>query len=438
MASLDPVTDYWVSQGGQQDQATRSWSDLHDTAGEKSDDTYENRVRRDSEDMEQSVRGAVDEAKSRQADADDWADSSEHRSWLADRHPGTSVSDYAGSMLSWHEHFRRDPHGAKEAWVRAWAAEPPIRPKSKSASAQPSPPDGMKDRDLGDWRLYEDAKSGYAAAAKDKADRDGFTSTAEIRQAIRQQTGLTLSQFLDACKQIDEVSSTDAAAIANRFAQFSGAPATPQHGAELQAQNLLSHVIESNALPGLGHDDTVTATTAAVLRTMPRSGDQLVDLQTAHGIATQRLDAANQATAWAQSTLPDYARLEDVIADVLHSPQFQRSGDMRTDVSLAHAVARDWVANGYRSGGDSGFDGQVVVSGGEQANPASPAMENAMRAVETAQGKLARMAAEKTRRASRSVSGSPSPGGHSQPRRDSRDDIWADTAAAVRASSATV
>ncbi len=437
MASLDPVTDFWTSQGGQQDLATKSWSDMHDAAGERSDDTYETRVRRDSDDMEQSVRGAIDEAKSRSADADDWSESGEHRSWLADRYPGTNVSDYAAGMLDWHGKFKNNPHGAAEEWVRTWAQQPPIRPRSKAVAERAKPPDGMKEYDRGDWLLHEDAKAAYAAAAKDRADRDAFSQTAELRQRVKQETGMSWGQFLDCCKQIDEASSKDAASIAQRFAQFSGAAATPQHGAELQAQNLLSHVIESNALPGLGHDDTVTATTAAVLRTMPRSGDQLVDLQTAHGIATQRLDAANQATDWARSTLPDYGQLEETIADVLRHPQFRRSGHMQTDLSLAHAVARDWAASGYRSGGgeDAGPTHQLTVTGGE---PATPAMGNAMEKVGNAQAKLQSMAADKARRASRSISGSPSPGGASSQHQNRDNDAWQDAAAAYRASSPTI
>ncbi len=429
---IDPFTSHWLSEGGgQHDQATKGWSEQHDTT--PSNDTYENRVRRDNEDLEQSTRSAIDESKSRDTDRSDWDESKPHREWLGTKYPDVQLDTYVGDMLNWHDLFRRDPLGAKEAYVRHWATRPPVSPRPKSASAQPSPPDGMKERDRPDWQLFEDAKSGYAAAVADKNDRDSYSATSELRQAVHQQTGLTLSQFLDCCKQIDEASTTDAAAVATRFAQFSGAPSTPQHGAELQAQNLLSHVIESGTLPGLGRDDTLDATVAGVLRSMPRTGDQLADLQNAYGVATQRLDAANQATDWARATLPDYGQLEETIADILHSPQFRRSGDMRTDVSLAHAVARDWVASGYRSRGGDDADAQVVVSDDGQGNPA---MQNALEKVGNAQAKLQSMAAEKARRASRSVSGSPSPGGSSGPRWD--NSVEDDVRAAVRSAAGRI
>ena len=137
-------------------------------------------------------------------------------------------------MLDWHGRFKADPYSAREAWIRTWAQQPPFRMSSKAATSPAKAPEGMREAWRPDWQRDEDIKAAYKAAVADKNDRDAYASTAELRQQVKQQTGLSLIQFMDICKQIDEASSTDAVAIADKFARFSGVPATQAQAAEVQ------------------------------------------------------------------------------------------------------------------------------------------------------------------------------------------------------------
>ena len=124
-----------------------------------------------------------------------------------------------------------------------------------------------------------------------------------------------------------------------------------------------------------------------------------------------RLAEANKAIHWARGALPKYSELEQTISvfcrtrDLSHRRHVRRSG---IGIRARRHDCEWWQL------------------------PQRAALGNAMRAVGTAQARLA----EKARRASRSVSGSPSPGGSSGSRRDSS--IEDDVRAAVRSAAGRI
>jgi hypothetical protein len=126
--STDTATNFWVGEAGQDNPIATGWKAMAE--GSKLEEGLADRTAR-SQDLDEAVNAAAAEAKGREDDRGDWDSSREHREWLAERYPDTKLADYGRGMLDWHEAFRRDPLGAKEAYIRTWAKQFPIHHRSR-------------------------------------------------------------------------------------------------------------------------------------------------------------------------------------------------------------------------------------------------------------------------------------------------------------------
>jgi hypothetical protein len=304
---LDQASDFWISQGGQ-DPISQGWKDMAE-GGSKFEEGLRDRDER-SQDLDEAVNAAAAESRGREDDRSDWDSSREHREWLAERYPDTKLADYGRGMLDWHEAFKKDPAGAREAYIRTWAKQPPFhhRSKPKESPAQVRPVERIGNLRPDDYA--DDAAAAYQQVIGDAREKDDFASTAELRQLVKEKLpGISFSKFMEHCRAIDQASLDDPHGVANRFALFSGMPATEHEAAEMhqgaQHQALVAdldagyaRVVQSGLLPGAGTPEVDDAIVAVLQDPrFQRTGDYGIDLQTAHHYALQLLATRRQETA---------------------------------------------------------------------------------------------------------------------------------------------
>jgi hypothetical protein len=305
--STDAATDFWASQGGQDNAYAVGWKAMAE--GSKLEEGLADRTAR-SQDVDEAVHAAVAETKGREDDRSDWDESREHREWFAERYPETKLADYGRAMLGWHDRFRSDPAGAREGWVRHWASQPPFhhRSKAKEKPAEVRPVERLGNKRVDDYA--DDVAVAYKKVAADARENDDFASTAELRQLVKERLpGISFNKFLEHCRALDVASLDDPASVANRFAVFSGMPATEQQAAEMhqganqqaivaEMQVGINRVIEAGLLPGLGTPEVDDAICTVLLDpSFPWSGDRGVDLERAYNVAIPMLAGRQQEAA---------------------------------------------------------------------------------------------------------------------------------------------
>jgi hypothetical protein len=371
------------------------------------------------------VSAAVDEVKNREETRDDWNASREHRDALAEAYPNSpGLENYVMNKLGWHRAFQENPVAAREQYIRAWSKTSPFHPKV-TAKVEEKAPEDWWESGKAEWQADKDARDGYRQAAANAADDEAFTTTAKLRQLVKERTGLSFSDFLSKARAIDQASLDDPAGIATRFALFSGMPSTQAEAQEMQAamqrqartqeaDSFLRQREQSGELPQ--DYKSLEPEIAVVLEQMTQYGARSGDLRKDHdaaiqiardryakGIATEQTGGLAGAESYlkrlqAEGRLPeDYAQLEDRVADILH--RLRREG---------HPI--------------------------HEPQNRDAAMDYAIRTAR------AQATAAKAKKASRSVSGAPAPGARSAATQRSRggsydDDLHADVAAAVRAGS---
>jgi hypothetical protein len=343
MNQLDPATEFWIDQGGHLDDSTRGQVEMREhsrASGGEAEKSWED------DDHHQSVRAAVDEVKNRSSDRDDWDGSREHREALADAYPQGDLSNYILNKLGWHRAFQENPAAAREQYVRAWSRQSPFHPRASAKPKAEEPPKDWREEGKREWELDKAARDGYREAARNRADDEAFTTTAKLRQLVKERTGLPFSDFLAKCRQIDAASLDDPTGIANRFAVFSGMPATEKQAQELQAaaqqQDAYAEQRRAaaedvttqmgvNALP-----EQVQHRMADFISAVPRDIIQNIRqwpmvLQKAEQAARNELHA--EAVVRAETAIDEfrsdpankhYARLEGEIANLLTTGQVQR------------------------------------------------------------------------------------------------------------------
>jgi hypothetical protein len=305
----DAATDFWVSQGGQDNAYAAGWREMSENS--QLEAGLRDRTARE-EDVYDATRAALDETAGREDDRSDWDSSREHREWLSERYPDTKLGDYGRAMLSWHDRFRSDPAGAREAWIRHYAAQPPFshRSKPKEKPAEVRPVERISNLRPDDYA--DDAAAAYKKVAADARENDEYAGTAELRQLVKERLpGISFAKFLEHCRAIDQASLDDPHGVATRFAVFSGMPATEQQAAELhqganqqalvaELQAGVGRVVASGLLPGLGTDEVDNAIVDVLLDpNFPRdpNGDRGIDLECAYHAALPLLALRRQETA---------------------------------------------------------------------------------------------------------------------------------------------
>jgi hypothetical protein len=413
--TLDPYTDFWVSQDGARvDDATRGNLEMREAASEVNDEPEQ---RWDDDPIVQATQAASDEVRGRENDKGDWDSSKEHREWLSERYPGTKLNDYGAKMLDWHQYFQRDPANAKEAWIRHWASRPPFHHRPSAKPQKEEAPSDWWAEGKREWALDRDVVDAVRGAARNREDESEFANTNQLRQLLRQ-NGMSLTDFLDKCRLLETASLDDPAGVAHRFAVFSGLPATERQAQELQAALQQQHAYAEqkraaaedltnqmgiNALPQAVQDKMASFIDDAAKQGLtqdPRTWPALVQQAERSARVELRLEKEHLANTTIDEFRSDpankhYERLEGEIARLLTTGQVQRTGDMRADLKTAYDMA-------------------------VRRNP--------------------EIAAEKARRAARSVTGGPAPGARSAATQRSRggsydDDLFGDVADAVRARS---
>jgi hypothetical protein len=420
MDNLDQATQHWIDQGGQTDNEIRGHQEMWKSAQEPRGESPHDKL---NSEIEDAVGAAVTEVKYRDDDKSDWENSKADRHALLEAYPNSSgLESYVANKLNWHAYFQRDPINAREAYTRTWARQAPFHPKQPVAKVKEEPPADMWQDGRIDWQRDRDIRDAVASASREADDGKQYESTAKLRALVREKTGLSFSDFLAKARAIDAASLDDPGGVAARFSVFSGAPATQAEAQEIQAAvqhqaaaQQAGEFLQAYEASGQLPQDykSLEGEVAVVLQEMSqhgaRSGDMKKDLDFAielardryqKGIATEQLPTTQGAEMFlgrlqSEGRLPsDYKQLEPRIANVLE--EMKNAGQPISD-------PRNWAA----------------------------ALDHAIRAARS------QVAAEKARRASRSVSGAPSPGAASGGRSDRyrgnvEDDVYADVAAAVR------
>jgi hypothetical protein len=343
MSGLDPVTDFWIDQGGHLDDAARGQVALHEHTRESGGEPEKSW---EDDDIHQSVTAAADEVKNRASDRDDWDGSREHREALAEAYPNSpGLENYVINKLNWHRAFQENPAAAREAYIRSWSKTSPFHPKI-TAKVEEKAPEYLSEDGRREWQADKDARDGYREAARNRADDEAFATTSRLRQLVKERTGLSFSDFLSKARAIDQASLDDPAGIATRFALFSGMPATQAEAQEMQASlqhqaltqgadSFLRQREQSGELPQ--DYKSLEPEIAVVLEQMTQHGARSGDLRKDHdaaiqiareryakGIATEQTGGLAGAESYLQrlqteGRLPeDYPQLESRVADILH------------------------------------------------------------------------------------------------------------------------
>jgi hypothetical protein len=354
------AADFW-SQGNHTDPVSNGLADMQE-AGERSAELREARDNfPGANDQEESVKIAVDVNRFRDDDRADWEAFRDVRDYLNEIYPKASWREVGEHSLGWIDGIKANamqPRGLaalREQYVRQNLAQPfhpQVRPKLKADE----PPADLDEIGKRNWHLENDVKLAVRETGANKRDAEAYATTAELRQSIKEKTGLSPSEYFKKVRMIDTSARDDPGAVFDRLAIAFGAPATEAHA---QQQQRLAEIVpvyhrieERGDLPGLG--------TKAV---------------------------------------------DDLICDVLSSPRFVRTQDSAADLAGAYSIA---VRELQRRGTEAAPD-----------------------------NRQSREAAERARFASRSISGSPSPGASARSTQDrpagSYDgDLQADVRRAVR------
>ncbi len=385
--TLDPYTSHWISQGSDD-----AGAKLHDADSIVSNHSPTDRDRM-SDDRESDVLQAYREAQGRAEERASFDRSRPHREELTGRYGDGGAKTAIESFVHWDRELRENPHGAADALASHYLRQPPNLLKTKEPEkAETAPEDWHEDGKI-QWALDNDVKRAWQTAAREKAENDEYERTREHAQLLRQQfPHLSFADALERITQIDRDLLTDPVGAAARLGASYGMPVTHgqvqavEHQAQQQqrlgnAQAVYEQAIQTNAFPGL-----------------------------------------------------ELPHVEEAVVNILHDPAFPRShsGDPSLDLQYDLRNAHDLALQALAAGASQGPTHELTVTGGEQ----HPAMQNAMEKVGNARDKLQGMAAEKARKASRSISGSPSPGNSSGSR--SGSSVEDDAAAAYRSLRATV
>src|SRR5262249_38384639 len=147
------------------------------------------------------------------------------------------LNKYIANRIGWLEAFQRNPHEAREQWVRMWGRTSPFHFQQKAAKAKAEPHPDLDEKGKREWQFYEDVRAAaYDQAAPNRADEEDFMRTRDMRAILKEKMpGSTLSDFLEKCRQVDICSLDNPGNVGARFAAFFGAPVTEMQVRELQA-----------------------------------------------------------------------------------------------------------------------------------------------------------------------------------------------------------
>src|SRR5262249_14725033 len=143
----------------------------------------------------------------------------------------------------------------------------------------------------------KDMRDGYREASKLARDKNDRELTRDLQQAVRQQTGMSLTKFMEQMQDLAEASLNDPHGVAQRIAWATGEPTTVGEAKDL-VQAAQRQQVENNT--------------------------------------AKMVDRVSQ-------TLPGYAQLEGTITAVLSDPGFPRTGNPETDMRNAHHIAGQLV-----------------------------------------------------------------------------------------------
>jgi hypothetical protein len=227
------ATQHWIQQGGGAgDQVSEGHAAMWQHAQEPSGEQFNDRHNREIED---AVGAAVTEVKYRDDDKSDWDASRKDRDEWAENYPQADLSSYIENKLSWHRAFQQNPSAAREAYVRAWSKSSPFHPKPIAPKVKQEPPSDLWQDGRMEFERQQDVLDAVRSSSRNRDDAKHYESTAQLRQLVKERTGLSFSDFMSKARAIDAASLNDPSGIASRFAVFSGEPATEMEAQELQA-----------------------------------------------------------------------------------------------------------------------------------------------------------------------------------------------------------
>jgi hypothetical protein len=286
----------------------------------------------------------VDESKSRSDDRADWESSADDRKYFAARYPDTKLPTLLEFFHQWQAEFKKDPTRAAENARRRIKRSNPFGKVAVPSEVKEEMPSDLWETAKHDWQRDADVRAAVRTAEQRRRDEEDYERTKFHRQHWKELTGKpATAPVLKQLRAIDEALHTDTDKAVRMLAEMYGAPVSQSEQQEWQAQ---------------------------------------AEYQQQHALAENFIAQLKQSNRLP----PDYAQLEDRVADV-----------------LMHAKAEGFPVSDPANW-EYFLDFAIRQARTEKA-------------LETEVAQARTEAAERSRRASRSVNGAPSPGARQMPAR---------------------
>src|SRR5262249_17422091 len=177
MENLDLATQHWLDQGGQADVEIRGHQAMWEASQEPSGESWQERH---TADIDDAVAAAAIEVSGRDEDREDWNASRKDRDELAESESNFDLNNYLNQKILWLKDFQRDPVGAEERYVRAWARTSPFHPKVAKQQEE-TPPEDWREDGKREFQLEADIRRALRESNRNQADARDFETTAQTR-----------------------------------------------------------------------------------------------------------------------------------------------------------------------------------------------------------------------------------------------------------------
>ena len=318
MNQLDQATQFWIDQGGgANDQAIQGNIEMRRAAQQQPSAPE---VSYEDDECYAAASQAAHEVGNRDADRRDLDESREFEDALKGRYDA-SIDTIARTYLAWGKAFKENPVAARESWIRSRSAQSPFKRRAAKVQEDKPHPD-LTEQARHEWALEADVRAGVRDAARNRQEEEAYKNLAPLRAQIREQTGLSWTDFLRHVNEIDELATQDPWMTGNKLFMMAGGASTPAQNAEFQAQAERAAFEQAQRQQALdAHQQELAAQREQKVAAI---GNWLTELGQ-------------------QGLLPaDYGQLEDEIGTVLMEMNAKglRTGNIGEDLNTAIQAAR--------------------------------------------------------------------------------------------------
>jgi hypothetical protein len=203
----------------------------------------------------------VDESKSRSDDRADWESSADDRKYFAARYPDTKLPTLLEFFHQWQAEFKKDPTRAAENARRRIKRSNPFGKVAVPSEVKEEMPSDLWETAKHDWQRDADVRAAVRTAEQRRRDEEDYERTKFHRQHWKELTGKpATAPVLKQLRAIDEALHTDTDKAVRMLAEMYGAPVSQSEQQEWQAQaeyqqqhalaeNFITQLKQSNRLP---------------------------------------------------------------------------------------------------------------------------------------------------------------------------------------------